>query len=54
MVHAIKMGWMKPQQEKRKEEDQPKFYMLWNNDEQVNIGLTIVSVCVCVCVCVVT
>ncbi|KAK2149681.1 hypothetical protein LSH36_442g03132 [Paralvinella palmiformis] len=41
MVHAIKMGWMKPQQEKRKEEDQPKFYMLWNNDEQVNIGLTI-------------
>ena len=36
MVHAIKMGWMKPRPaEKSKEEDGPKYYMLWQTDDQV-------------------
>lgn len=34
MVHAIKMGWMKPQEEK-KESHEPKFFMLWQTDEGV-------------------
>lgn len=31
MVHAIKMGWMKPKKPKDKE---PKFYMLWDSDDK--------------------
>ncbi|XP_023241895.1 ribosome biogenesis protein bop1-A-like [Centruroides sculpturatus] len=34
MVHAIKMGWIKP---RKKRDDTPKFYMLWKNDENVDI-----------------
>ncbi|XP_067002405.2 ribosome biogenesis protein BOP1 homolog [Anabrus simplex] len=30
IVHAIKMGWIKPHQEKERE---PKFYMLWQTDD---------------------
>lgn len=30
LVHAIKMGWIKPRKEKDKE---PKFYMLWQTDD---------------------
>jgi hypothetical protein len=32
-VAAIKMGWIKLDQEKKKEDDQPKFYDLWNKEE---------------------
>jgi len=34
MVHAIKMGWMKPREQK-KQSQEPKFYMLWQTDEGV-------------------
>ncbi|KAJ9597872.1 hypothetical protein L9F63_011273 [Diploptera punctata] len=34
MVHAIKMGWMKPREEKKKSYE-PNFYMLWQTDEGV-------------------
>ena len=38
MVHAIKMGWMKPRPvSKSKTEDTgPKYYMLWQSDDQVD------------------
>ena len=37
MVHAIKMGWMKPRPAKKSEEDDsPKYYMLWQTDDQVD------------------
>ena len=37
MVHAIKMGWMKPRQTKTKDdEDDKKFYMLWQTDDQAD------------------
>jgi len=38
MVHAIKMGWMKPRPAKKSEtedESKRKFYMLWQTDDQV-------------------
>ena len=36
MVHAIKMGWMKPRPaQKSDEQDGPKYYMLWQTDDQV-------------------
>ena len=31
MVHAIKMGWLKPKQ--LKEDDENKFYNLWKDDD---------------------
>jgi ribosome biogenesis protein ERB1 len=34
MVHAIKMGWMKPREQKKQSQD-PTFYMLWQTDEGV-------------------
>jgi len=35
MVHALKMGWMKPEAQKKKAtEAQPAYYMLWNSDDQ--------------------
>jgi hypothetical protein len=42
MVHAIKMGWMKPSktdEEKDKEEeeeDEPNFYMIWKDEDEVS------------------
>lgn len=36
MVHAIKMGWMKPRQEKKVKEEQ-EFYNLWKDDEEPEI-----------------
>ncbi|XP_052230147.1 ribosome biogenesis protein bop1-B-like [Dreissena polymorpha] len=43
MVHALKMGWMKPsktqeEQEKEEEEQDDKFYMIWNEDEETEIS----------------
>ena len=37
MVHALKMGWMKPREEmeKKKKSHEPNFYMLWKTDEGV-------------------
>ena len=36
MVHAIKMGWMKPRPaQKTDQDDKPKYYMLWQTDDQV-------------------
>jgi ribosome biogenesis protein ERB1 len=36
MVHAIKMGWMKPRPVRSAEEEEKKrFYMLWQTDDQV-------------------
>jgi len=38
MVHAIKMGWMKPRPAKKSEKEEaegPKYYMLWQTDDQV-------------------
>ena len=38
MVHAIKMGWMKPRPAKKTEgevDSGPKYYMLWQTDDQV-------------------
>ncbi|CAF0970525.1 unnamed protein product [Brachionus calyciflorus] len=32
-VHAIKMGWIKPQIKKEEEDDQPKFYDIWGKDD---------------------
>jgi len=32
MVHAIKMGWMKPREPKVKREDIQKFYLMWDDD----------------------
>ncbi|KAK3085887.1 hypothetical protein FSP39_010022 [Pinctada imbricata] len=38
MVHALKMGWMKPTKKKtadeEDEEDKHKYYMLWKDDEE--------------------
>ena len=41
MVHAMKMGWMKPTEPKKDEadDDEPKFYMLWEKDDQVSTTL---------------
>ena len=38
-VHALKMGWMKPtpKEEDKEEEDTPNYYMLWKEDEEVNL-----------------
>jgi len=37
MVHAIKMGWMKPRPaQKTDQDDKPKYYMLWQTDDQVD------------------
>lgn len=36
MVHALKMGWMKPNSEKKEEDDEPKYYQLWKDDEEVS------------------
>ena len=37
MVHAIKMGWMKPRPAKKSDEDDaPKYFMLWQTDDQVD------------------
>lgn len=33
LVHAIKMGWIKP----RARPEKPKFYILWSDNEQVNV-----------------
>lgn len=38
MVHALKMGWMKPSkplEERDEEEEESSFYMIWNDDEEV-------------------
>ena len=35
MVHAIKMGWMKPRPARTEEDEKKKFYMLWQTDDQV-------------------
>ncbi|ESO98298.1 hypothetical protein LOTGIDRAFT_114705 [Lottia gigantea] len=39
MVHALKMGWMKPSREKtvQNEEEENKFYMLWKDDQESEI-----------------
>jgi len=36
MVHAIKMGWMKPRQVKTEDDETKKFYMLWQTDDQAD------------------
>ena len=36
MVHAIKMGWMQPRPAKKTDDDSPKYYMLWQTDDQVD------------------
>ncbi|XP_052818042.1 ribosome biogenesis protein bop1-like [Mya arenaria] len=37
MVHALKMGWMKPSkpddEKDEEEDDEPNFYMIWNDDD---------------------
>jgi hypothetical protein len=33
LVAAIKMGWIKLDQEKKKKDDKPRYYDLWNNEE---------------------
>ena len=36
LVHALKMGWIKTEEDKekeRQEKKQPKFYMLWKSDD---------------------
>ncbi|XP_022254241.1 ribosome biogenesis protein bop1-like [Limulus polyphemus] len=35
MVHAIKMGWIKP---RPPQDDSQKFYMLWDKDDQALIS----------------
>lgn len=35
MVHALKMGWMKPTKAETEEEEEENFYMLWKEDEEV-------------------
>ncbi|XP_064610704.1 ribosome biogenesis protein bop1-like [Liolophura sinensis] len=37
MVHALKMGWMKPSSEKKEEDNEPKYYQLWKDDEETEI-----------------
>lgn len=37
MVHALKMGWMKPTKAKTEEEEEENFYMLWKEDEESEI-----------------
>lgn len=43
MVHALKMGWMKPskpaEDKDEEEEEQPNFYMIWNEDEEVSFNV---------------
>ena len=44
MVHAIKMGWMKPTSKVKEDPDDPDkktFYMLWKTDEQIEGSKTI-------------
>ena len=60
MVHAIKMGWMKPTSKVKEDPDDPDkktFYMLWKTDDQVegNIYIPIsisTSVCPSISFCV--
>ncbi|XP_062595609.1 ribosome biogenesis protein bop1-A-like [Saccostrea cucullata] len=37
MVHALKMGWMKPTKPKTGEEEEQNYYMLWKDDEEPEI-----------------
>ncbi|XP_022342098.2 ribosome biogenesis protein bop1-A-like [Crassostrea virginica] len=37
MVHALKMGWMKPTKKQTEEEEEKNFYMLWKDDEESEI-----------------
>ena len=44
MVHAIKMGWMKPTSKVKEDPDDPDkktFYMLWKTDDQIEGSETI-------------
>ena len=44
MVHAIKMGWMKPTSKVKEDPDDPDkktFYMLWKTDDQIEGSKTI-------------
>ncbi|CAG0884367.1 unnamed protein product [Cyprideis torosa] len=34
MVHSLKMGWMKFREEREKEKERPKFYLLWEAPDQ--------------------
>ena len=40
MVHALKMGWMKPTKKQTEEEEEKNFYMLWKDDEEVSLSLS--------------
>ena len=38
IVHAMKMGWIKPKPPTEdEEEDEPKFYHLWENESEVSL-----------------
>lgn len=37
MVHAIKMGWIKPRKPTETDTDTNKFYDLWASDQQSNV-----------------
>lgn len=39
MVHAIKMGWVKPELKKEETEDPDdrKYYLLWGKDDDVSV-----------------
>lgn len=38
LVHAIKMGWIKPRKPKQEDDDQPKFYELWTKENEGDIN----------------
>ena len=50
MVHALKMGWMKPTKPKSDEEEQEhKYYMLWRDDDEVSMSVCLSVVWLLVC-----
>ena len=37
MLHAFRMGWLKPRKEKRETDGMPKFYDIWSNEAQAEM-----------------
>ncbi|CAH1780147.1 unnamed protein product, partial [Owenia fusiformis] len=38
LVHAMKMGWIKPRPPKTDDDEQPNYYNLWSNEDQSEIS----------------
>lgn len=47
ILHAIKMGWMQPRKPKALEDDEPKYYNLWEAEDNVRrvVEFSLVGYC---------